>query len=263
MADPSRRPPEALVRSLLDGASRLSALEWREEVASTNAVAAEAAASGVAEIAVYGADVQTAGRGRHGRAWQAPSGTSLQVSFLLRPQVPETALPLLPLLVGTAVAEVAAAHAPGAPVALKWPNDLIIADRKAAGILAERAGDGVVAGVGINTDWRGVDRPPEIEGATSLAEEAGGPVDRWRVLAGLVGVLVRRYDAWQADAGGFLEDYRERCATLGRSVRVLGLDGSERRGTATDIAGDGSLLVETADGTSRVLAGDVSHLRPE
>lgn len=261
-ADAPRRPPQALVRSVLQGPSRLSSLEWHDEVGSTNELAAEAAAAGVPEIAVYGADVQTAGRGRHRRAWHAPPGTSLQLSFLLRPRVPEASLPLLPLLVGVAVAEVAKAHVLEAPVALKWPNDLLVAERKAAGILVERVEGGVVAGVGINTDWRGVDRPPELEGAISLAEAAGRAVDRWRVLAGLVGVLARRYDDWQSDPGAFLDDYRGSCATLGRRVRVTGLDGAERQGTATAIGDDGCLLVETPDGIDRVRAGDVSHLRP-
>lgn len=268
MPDTARRPPDALVRSLLDGPARVSVFDWREEVGSTNALAAEAAASGTPEIAVYGSDVQTAGRGRHRRVWQAPPGTSLQISVLLRPDVAEASLPLLPLLAGVAVAEVAAAHVPGAPVALKWPNDLLVGERKAAGILTERVEGGVVVGMGVNTDWRDVERPPGLEGATSLAEAAGGPVDRWRVLAGLVGVLARRYDTWlgaagRSEPGAFLDDYRARCATLGRRVRVTGVDGGVRRGTAVAVAEDGALLVKTADGVERLRAGDVEHVRPE
>lgn len=250
------------MRSLLRGPSRVASFVWHDEVGSTNALAAEAAAAGAPEIAVVGADAQTAGRGRQGRAWHAPAGTSLQVSFLLRPRVPDSSLPLLPLVAGVVAAEVASAHVPSEEVALKWPNDLLVAERKAGGILVERVEGGAVVGMGLNVDWRGVSRPAELAEATSLSEAAGARVDRWKVLAGLVGVLDRRYAEWENDPVRLLDAYRSRCATLGRQVRVSGPGDVSQRGTAVAIADDGGLELETPTGTVRLRAGDVSHLRP-
>lgn len=261
-------PPDELVRSLVDGPSMLSGLEYHEEVASTNALAIEAARRGVDEVYTIVADSQTAGRGRLGRRWEAPPGGSLLVSFVLRPRLDPSVIPLVPLLAGVALAEVADGYCPGHDVALKWPNDLLVDERKTAGILLERAVDGpasaeraVVVGVGVNVDWRGVDHPT-LEGATSLAEVVGARVDRWRVLAGLVGVLSRRYTDWQADPTAFLGAYRQRCATLGQRVRVEGPSGRVITGQATEVADDGRLVVLTDAGEAEHLtAGDVTHVR--
>lgn len=262
----SQLPPEALVRSLVDGPSRLSGLEFHPEVGSTNAVALEAARRGVDEIHAVAADVQTAGRGRLGRAWQAPAGTSLMVSLVLRPRVAEPALATLPLLVGSVLAEVVAAHLRAGPaepdVALKWPNDLLVGGRKAAGILVERDPAAAIAGIGCNVDWRGLERPADLAGATSLAEEAGRAIDRWRLLAGLVGVLDRRYGEWQDDPAATLAGYRARCATIGEDVRVERPGAAPLAGRATAVADDGRLLVATDGGEVAVDVGDVIHVRP-
>ena len=249
--------------SLVAGPSLLAAFEWHAEIGSTNQRCLELAAQGRAEGTVVAADVQTAGRGRHGRSWVAPAGTSLMASVLLRPRVPAPARQLLPLLAGLALAEVVERHVPGAPVALKWPNDLLVAGRKAAGILVEADGGGATAvGIGLNVDWRGVERPPELAGATSLAEEAGGPVDRWRVFAGLVGVLGNRYADWQEEPTGFLDAYRRRCATLGLLVRVSLVEGRAVEGQAVAVGTSGALEVRVDSGEVAALtAGDVEHLR--
>lgn len=255
-------PPERLVRSVLDGPSLVRGFEWHDRVTSTNELAGAAARAGAPEIHVVAADEQTAGRGRLGRRWHAPPGTSLMCSWLLRP--PPTARPgLLPLTVGVAVAQVSAPHCPGADVRLKWPNDLLVDDRKCAGILVEAPLPGaVVVGTGINVDWRNVDRPPELAGGTSLAEAAGTTVDRWRLFAGLVGVLSRRYQQLADDPDGILDEYRTRCATLGRDVRVA-VTGAERpiEGRAVAVDDGGALVVETPRRVT-VHAGDVQHVRP-
>ena len=255
------------MRSLVDGPSRLSGLEFHPRVGSTNAVALEAARRGVAEIHAVAADVQTAGRGRMGRAWQAPAGTSLLVSLVLRPRVDGPALATLPLLIGSVLAEVVAAHLREGrdepDVALKWPNDLLVGGRKAAGILVERHPEAVIAGIGCNVDWRGLERPADLGQATSLAEEAGRTIDRWKLLAGLVGVLDRRYGEWQGDPAAALAGYRSRCATIGEGVRVERPGVAPLVGRATGIADDGRLLVATAAGELAVDAGDVVHVRPE
>ena len=285
--------PEGLRRSLIVGPSMVTSVEWHSEIASTNARAAELAADGAPEGQLVAADVQTAGRGRHGRPWQAPAGSSLMWSLLVRPKVPTTHLGLLPLLTGLAVAETIQPFIPSAEVTVKWPNDVLITRgvahhghmwhsratppaqagappslepaRKVAGILVEGVGDGAaVVGVGTNTDWRGIQRP---EGAgqqmISVAEAAGGPVDRWRLLAAMMGVFGNRYAVWQTAPAVFLTDYRERSATLGQRVRIMPTDRDPVEGTATGIAATGALEFTALDGTKHTLhAGDVQHLRP-
>ena len=263
-------PPDQLVRSLIGGPSIVTGVEWFWKITSTNARLKELAAAGAPEGRLVVADVQTQGRGRHGRSWHAPAGSSLMWSILLRPTVPADRMGLLPLVTGLAVAEAIGPSVPTAEVGVKWPNDVLVAargtePRKVAGILVESVGDGACAvGIGLNTDWRGIARPDAVgQRVTSLSEAAGTRVDRWRVLAGLVGVLGNRYDAWQTWPAGFLADYRERSLTLGRRVRVTPAGGTALRGRATGIAGDGALEFTDDGGRAHVLhAGDVEHLRP-
>lgn len=262
-------PPEQLVGGLVDGPSIVSGVDWRDSVGSTNAVAAEAARAGAPEGHVVLTDHQTAGRGRLGRAWREQAGTGLLLSIVLRPAVGIERLTLLPLLVGLSLAEATAPHVAGAGVACKWPNDLLVRRapgepwRKAAGVLVEVAGAGpaVVAGVGVNVDWRGVDRPPELYGATSLAD-VGPPVDRWRLFAAFAGVLSNRYRRFGADPGGFMDDYRQWCATLGRQVEVSRPGDDVLAGVAEDVDGRGALRVRASGGrVHAVAAGDVVHVR--
>ena len=255
--------PPALVDSLVVGPSIVTGVQWHERCDSTNAIAAAAAAAGAGEGLLVVADEQTAGRGRQGRRWAAPAGTSLMFSLLLRPVMQGPAAGLLPLLAGLVLAETVSRHLPQAAVALKWPNDLLVDERKAAGILAEASAEAVVLGMGINVDWRGVDRPEELAEATSLAEVAGHDVDRWRLLAGVMGVFSQRYGQWQQLPAAFLDGYRQRCVTIGRPVRVERTRRSTLTGIATGVDADGSLLVRIGLGkTLPVRAGDVVHLRP-
>lgn len=260
-------PSLELRRALTAGPSVVRHVEWHEAIGSTNSRAGDLAAAGAPEVQLVVADVQTAGRGRLGRVWQAPAGSSLMCSFLLRPAAPVGPLTHLPLVAGLALAETAERHlrvgGSDAIVALKWPNDVLVAGRKAAGVLTELHGGAVVIGLGANVDWRGLQRPAALDGATSLAEVADAPMDRWRLLAGLVGVLTSRYAAWRDSPSPLLQAYRARCATLGREVRVALTDGSGLAGRAVDVDDAGALVVRRADGTRvTCAAGDVEHLRP-
>lgn len=264
-------PPDALIRSLVDGPSIVSGVEYEPRMASTNIRAAEVARRGADEGYLVVADHQTAGRGRMGRRWEAPPGSSLLVSLVLRPTVAPRLVALVPLLAGLAVAEVVDGYCPDHSVGLKWPNDLLVDEAKVAGILLERVADAssgggdtpVVVGLGVNVDWRGVEREGS-EPRWSLAEAVGGAVDRWRVLAGVVGVLSRRYDDWQVDPTGFLPAYRERCETIGRRVRIDVPKGRVVTGQATGVGDDGRLLVASDTGeTEQLAAGDVTHVRAE
>ncbi|HWH32125.1 MAG TPA: biotin--[acetyl-CoA-carboxylase] ligase [Egibacteraceae bacterium] len=256
-------PPPQLVRTLVEGPAPVASLEWHAEVDSTNVRAAELARAGAPEIAVVGAEHQSAGRGRMGRVWSAPPRSSLTFSLLLRPPVAAEALPLLPLLAGLALAEVAGRYCTQVEVGLKWPNDLLIDGRKAAGVLVESAEAGaVVVGIGLNTDWRGIERWDELADAISLAEASQFPIDRWRVLAALLGVFAQRYEVFKDLPAAFLDGYRARCLTIGRAVRVERVAGEPLLGEAVGVDASGALEVRDAAGTlHRLSAGDVHHLR--
>jgi BirA family biotin operon repressor/biotin-[acetyl-CoA-carboxylase] ligase len=148
---------------------------------------------------------------------------------------------------------------------LKWPNDLLIDERKGAGILAESVGDGVVIGIGLNVTLRADELP--VPGATSLLLAGAACTDRDPLLRGLLRTLADRYRAWCAaagdpDASGLAAAYRTHCATLGREVRVGLPDGGWLTGTASDVDGAGRLVVAGSDGTRvSVSAGDVTHVR--
>jgi BirA family biotin operon repressor/biotin-[acetyl-CoA-carboxylase] ligase len=151
---------------------------------------------------------------------------------------------------------------------LKWPNDVLIADRKLAGILAEQSGDAVVIGIGLNVATRRHSLPTSPAGpqATSLLAE-GVDVSREPLLTEILRQLERRYAAFREDPdparGGLLAEYRTLCGTLGRSVRVELPGGRALAGVAEDIDPAGRLLVREAAATSPtpVSAGDVIHVR--
>jgi BirA family biotin operon repressor/biotin-[acetyl-CoA-carboxylase] ligase len=177
------------------------------------------------------AEHQTAGRGRLDRRWEAPPGTSLLVSFVLRPN------PVLSLAVG-----VAAAQACGGGVRLKWPNDLLLDGLKVGGILVEVTPATAICGVGINLNWA----PP---GAAKLDQDRDRLLDR----------LGEELDCWaSADLQDVLARWRELSDTLGRRVRVepAGKVGEVIEGIAQDIGPRGELIV---DGTP-VSFGSVTHL---
>jgi BirA family biotin operon repressor/biotin-[acetyl-CoA-carboxylase] ligase len=151
---------------------------------------------GAAEGAVAAADEQTEGRGRLGRTWDAPRGTSLLFSIALTPDVPPERLPELSLIAGAAVAEAIAAETALAPE-LKHPNDVLIGGRKVCGILAEAVEGRVVLGIGVNVAQTADQLPPA---ATSLALE-GAQVDRSALLATILERLENGYDRWVTSSG--------------------------------------------------------------
>jgi BirA family biotin operon repressor/biotin-[acetyl-CoA-carboxylase] ligase len=259
MSQPSGR----VLQRLVTGPTLVSRVVWFDRIGSTNAEVTRRAADGAEEGLLILADDQTAGRGRQGRGWSAPPGTSLMGSLLLRPDRSLTQVALLPLLVGLALVEACEPFVSGAQLSLKWPNDLLADGRKCAGILVEVAAPGVVVvGMGVNVDWRGVERPAALGTATSLSEVGRGRVDRWKLLPVLLERVDRWHAAWCQEPASFLPAYRERCATLGCDVRVDQMDGTAIEGTATQVTDDGALVVTGTDGTAAPLhAGEVHHLR--
>ena len=208
------------------------------------------ARAGAAEGLVVVADHQTAGRGRLGRTWVAPPGSSLLVSVLFRPRALEAGH-LLTTAVALAACD-ACERVAGVAPDLKWPNDLLVDDRKLGGILAESDGPAVVVGLGLNVN--SASGAPET--AVALGRLAERDVDRDALLAELLRSLDARHGA--AD---LMDAYRARCVTIGRRVRVE-LTGGDFAGTAVGIDDGGALVVEVDGERRRVLAGDVVHVRP-
>ena len=250
-----------VVHAALQGSPRIVAHTHHERVTSTNDLVREAVSAGAPLAQLISADRQTAGRGRAGRPWtddvDGPSGpANLAVSLAV--ETPPRSPGLAPLAAGLAVA--AAYGAVGAAPELKWPNDVLLAGAKAAGILVERhelAGhDVLVIGCGLDLDWRGVDRAGEAAAWTSLAEHLGRGVDRGVVLGGLIEALDRELDAL-GDPAALLERYRERCVTIGREVRVVLPGGRQLDGRAVGVDAEGLLEVDAGGERVTVRAGDV------
>jgi BirA family transcriptional regulator, biotin operon repressor / biotin---[acetyl-CoA-carboxylase] ligase len=246
-------------------------LEVAASVPTTMARAAELAAAGAPEGATVVAEEQTEGRGRLGRAWVAPPGSSLLLSVVLRPPLAREAVWLTVAAAGVALAAAVDTVAPGdVPARLKWPNDLELGGRKAAGLLAEAHLDGerlafVLLGMGVNVGQGAGDFPPEVaDRATSVVLAAGVPVDRAVLLAAWAGRFLDGYRGLAAgEPGPVLAAYRERLVTVGRRVRAERLGADPVVGTAVDLTASGGLVIQTDPGARvEVLAGDVHHLRP-
>jgi BirA family biotin operon repressor/biotin-[acetyl-CoA-carboxylase] ligase len=257
------RPPlrvESLTRALVRDGSLWRELRVLSEVASTNAVVA--AEADTPEGLVVVAEHQTAGRGRLDRAWVSPPRAGVMFSVSLHPRpVPEARWTWLPLLVGLAMAE-AVEDVSGVDVQLKWPNDLLVDERKLGGILIERHGPAVVVGVGINVTTTDAELPgPQ---ATSLLLAEAPVTDRETVLRAALRTLADRYRTWQERNGDSTEiatAYAERCASLGAQLRVVLADGAEVEGTGSRIDADGRLVLATAGGEVTVASGDVVQVR--
>ena len=269
------RPPlnaTALRRALVREGGLWSGLEVVQRTGSTNDdLVSRVAAGPVPEGAVLVAEEQTTGKGRLDRRWSAPPRSGLFVSVLLRPAgVPVERWGWLPLLTGVAVAT-GLARAAGVDMALKWPNDLLVTvegeERKAGGILLERAGDdGVVIGFGLNVSLRADELP--VAGAGSLLLAGAVNTDRDPLLRAVLRSLETWYGRWRAAdedpaACGLQEAYAAGCATLGRTVRAQLPGDRDLVGEAVAVDGDGRLVIATAEGVQApVGAGDIVHLRP-
>jgi BirA family biotin operon repressor/biotin-[acetyl-CoA-carboxylase] ligase len=209
------------------------------------------------------AEEQTAGRGRLDRTWTSPPGTGLTFSVLVAPTAPPGALGWAPLLAGLAVAEGIEAATDLAPT-LKWPNDVMVDDRKLAGLLAEVVPpDRLVIGIGLNTHLA-VDQRPTPQ-ATSLLLE-GVPIERADRTAVLVAVLralsLRLADLADGPSDATMDAYRARCSSLGHHVRVERPGRPDLQGLAVDVADDAALIVDVLSGGAvHVAAGDVVHVR--
>jgi BirA family transcriptional regulator, biotin operon repressor / biotin---[acetyl-CoA-carboxylase] ligase len=237
-------------------------LEWHPQLESTSDRLKALAREGAAEWTAVLAETQTGGRGREGRGWASPPG-GLYLSVLLRPRFPHVSV--LPLAGGVAVAEAAAElHV---EAALKWPNDVQVAGRKLAGILAEASAgpagvDWVAVGIGVNVAAPSAAFPEPLRGTTASLAEAGGAPDVTLVAAAVLWQLRVWYDALASSPASVVAAWRSRAvAWWGESVEIR--TGTETlRGRLLDVDEEGALLVASQDGrTRRVLSGEVTQVR--
>lgn len=248
-------------------ATRFGDVRRLDEIDSTNRLLLDEARRGAPEGVVAVADHQTAGRGRLGRSWKAPPGASLLVSVLLRPDLEAARAHLATMAAGLAMVEAVWLTAGFTP-SLKWPNDLVVGDRKLAGMLSEAELhhgrlDALVVGIGVNVNWDVF--PGELaETAVACNQVADRPVDRAALLAVFLERLEDRYATLLRPGGDemVLGEYRQRCSTIGRLVRVELAAGETLEGRACGVDDTGGLDVETSDGVTTVAVGDVVHLRP-
>jgi BirA family biotin operon repressor/biotin-[acetyl-CoA-carboxylase] ligase len=249
-----------------------SQFEFVPETGSTNADLIATSAN-TDDFSVLVAGFQSAGRGRSGRDWVAPAGSSLFVSVLLKPTgVAAANFSWLPLLAGLAMTKTVANFLPDASVGLKWPNDVLVGDKKISGVLSELVGDlsGVVIGAGLNLRQESTELP--IENATSLRLEGVEDKSTDEVLSIYLANLRDLYDAWvkaggNAVASGLRNQVIESCLTLDRAgnnrVRAVLPGDVEVLGSAVGIDDTGRLIVQP-DGNKEVMAvaaGDIVHLR--
>lgn len=234
---------------------------------STNGCLAKLAAEGAPEGTLVSADEQTAGRGRLGRSWLAPARSCLLFSLLFRPAFLAPAqAQRLTMACSLATAEAIEATT-WLKVGLKWPNDLLIEERKLGGVLTELSTSGerldyAIVGIGlnVNVDFRAPALAELAGSAASIAQELGRPFPRLLLLREVLRRIDGRYRLLQ-EGGSLHGEWAGRLATLGRSVQVTAPEG-RYTGRAVGVDEDGALLLSLPDGaTVRILAGDVTLRR--
>ena len=245
-------------------AQAAAGFSYLEQTGSTNKDLL-AKAAGLPEFYVLATDFQSAGKGRMDRSWDASPGSSVMASILLRPRfIQSSGIGWLSLLTALAISRAISDLGPAPKI--KWPNDVLIAEKKVSGILAEASTDlsCVVIGFGINVNQSRQDLP--VDTATSLFLENAGSVDRDQLLAAVIENIKQLYvdlstASGDAQESGLRKAILEMSATVGSEVSVEFPDGKKAFGFAKDIDETGRLVVVTQNETLSVSAGDVLHLR--
>lgn len=255
--------PEAVVTGLMSRVFGRRDYFYYREIDSTNNRALELAADGYPEGTVVVAETQTAGRGRRGRTWYSPPRHGLYLSVILRPQLPVREIPRVSLVIGVAVAETLEA-AFQLPARIKWPNDILINNRKIAGVLSEvvtgsQGIDCIVTGIGLNINNPLQDFPGDLRTApTSVLAEKETPVSRVRVLQELLMHLeTRYYQLLEGNFNGILDKGKSLSTIIGKEVEYDSQNGPAI-GQAVDIDDNGFLLVKDKSGKIHtVISGEV------
>ena len=234
-----------------------------DTIASTNDMAMQLGIKGTPEGTVVLSEAQNKGKGRMGRAWSSPKYKGIYMSLCLNPPLLPGQLPMLTLLCAVSICE-AIKEETGLEAKIKWPNDIIMHNKKLGGILTELNAEMdevrfVVIGIGLNLNN---DRKSLVSGATSLKEEKGEAVNRISLLQEMLNRIEVNYLSFQQKGPGAMADkWRHYNITLGRRVRVA-FHRHHLEGEAVDIDNDGSLLVRKDSGIiQRITAGDVVHCR--
>ncbi len=230
-------------------------------IGSTNEVAKELAAQGAPEGTLVIADEQIGGKGRLGRKWLAPAGTSLLMSLLFRPDLAPHQAQRLTMICSLAISD-AITETTGLSAGIKWPNDIVVNGKKAGGILTELAIVGqrldfAVVGMGLNVNLDLTALPKLSDTATSLAQELGQEVSRLGLLHQILEKIEARYRRLQK---GELphEEWQAHLITLHKKIKVTMPQG-QVEGWAEGVGADGALLLRLADGGRQwVLVGDVT-----
>lgn len=234
------------------------------QTASTNADAFRLADDGAAEGTVVLADAQSAGKGRRGRVWASPAGCNLYCSVVLRPRIMPHEAPQLTFLSAVAVAR-AIESTSGLAARIKWPNDVLIAESKVAGLLNEMSAetDGInfiILGIGVNLNMTANQFPSELRyPAKSLFLESGTKVNRTRFAAALLNELDDLYRTFiRSGFDPVRQEWQQRSNASGRMVVVSDGDSEIDRGSFAGIDLDGALLLLDENGVHhRILCGDV------
>ncbi len=234
-----------------------------EETASTNVEAVKLACEGAGHGTLVVTGNQTAGKGRRGRVWQSEENGSIAMSMILKPGIEPEAAPMLTLVQAMATAK-AMEEVCGVKAEIKWPNDILVKEKKVCGILTEMHLEktkisSIIIGTGINVNQDKF--PEEIAGiATSLKKETKKLQSRVELICRICQLFESYYEEFleKENVSGFLKEYNSRLVSLERRVRVLEPKG-EFEGTALGINTKGELLVEKDDGeVVKVYAGEVS-----
>lgn len=253
----------AEIESLMETRWAGKKVVYYDETDSTNNRAREAGEKGEAHGTLFVADRQTAGKGRRGRAWESPSGSSIYMTLLLHPDILPVKAPQLTLLMALAAAE-GIQKTTGLQTGIKWPNDMIIHGRKVCGILTEMSAEidyinYVVIGVGINVNQETF--PEELkERAVSLKQELGRDVKRAELIAAVMESFEKYYETFlqTEDLSGAQESYNSLLVNAGEKVKVLE-PGNEYEALALGINKTGELVVRLPDGQEKeIYAGEVS-----
>jgi len=248
------------IESRLEGEWISNRVYFAEEVDSTNIWGKRLAEEGAPHGTLVVADEQTQGRGRRGRSWESPRGTTVSMTLILRPDLEPVRASMLTIVMGLSVAQ-GLQELLDVPVQIKWPNDAVLNGHKLCGILTEMSAqidyiNYVVVGTGINVNQTEV--PEDLkEIATSLRMETGHPVNRAEVICAVMKAFARNYQVFMetGDLSGLQDAYNEILANKDRQVRVL----DPFEGVALGINERGELLVKQENGTvSEVYAGEVS-----
>ena len=254
---------EAEIKSLLGTEWAGRKVVYYDETDSTNNRAKDSGEKNGAHGTLFIADKQNAGKGRRGRAWESPSGKSIYMTILLRPQITPDKAPMLTLIMGLSVAE-GIRKVSGAETEIKWPNDIVMNKKKVCGILTEMATEMeyvnyVVIGVGINVNQQQF--PEEIaDTAASLCRETGRIYRRSELIAAVLERFEENYGIFlkTGDLSGIQKAYDAVLVNCGQEVRVLE-PGHEYEAVAEGINRNGELMVRLPDGERRyIFAGEVS-----